>query len=203
MLQDFKIQLKENKSKDSQNVAQYILTYTVHGPKKDPKSQSRENSYEIISALKSDNDVIIEINSSLLNMAGNQKKQEYVFKLLESIKALGLEYRYRKMNVAAPSSMFSLVLGKKNIDEHEVLVYVSKDIWKTNEFQNIMPAFGAKYNVYDGSLGADECLDNMYRLTDDEKLDFFRIILYDPGVYNQMAFNSRHLGLEDGFRKGS
>jgi hypothetical protein len=195
MERDLKIQIKENKVKESLNFVQYILTYDTHGLKKENENLTRENSYRIISMLKSDNDVVIEVNSSLLNIRGAQK-QAYVFSLLDSLKSMGLDYRYRKMSSSSGQTILSFVIGKKE-DEHEIFIYVPDSVWRTSEFQDIMPAYGAKYYIYDGSLETNECLDNLYRITDEEKLDFFKITIFDPGILERMAINSKRLCLED------
>lgn len=194
MEQDLKIKLFENKNRDTVEIAPYILTYEP------PKPNGRENSrrkivYDIISLLKSENEIIIEVNTSLMSIKSGDKK-EYVFGLIDRLKSQGLNYMYRKTPSTTKRSIFSFLFGGSE-EVHEVILHVPESMWRTQELKDLLPVFGAKYYIFGENSEANAHLENMYRMTDEDKINFFKLIVFDPGVLDRMSINTRHLSLQD------
>jgi len=187
-----KLKIRENKTDGGLNFARFALTYKVP----DTQEQCRQNSFNIISLLKSGNDVIIEINSSLFNVSEN-RREEIVMGFIDDIRSLGLEYRYRKVAATGSQSFLSALFGKKNNQAHEVLVYVPHNVWQQESFKSAIPLYGARYYVVNGSLEAGKALEDMYRMMDFEKLQFFKLVVFDAGLLGSMGINSQTLQMED------
>lgn len=191
VLENKNIKLKQVNTDASLESAQISLTYKQQGS----EEKARESSYEILSALKSDNDVIIELNSTLFNLP-DKEKDSYFRKFVETIRSLDLEYRYRKVSVNT-QSIFSFLFGQKTVQAHEILVYVPHEVWLTETFRSILPIYGARYYVTKEAAEADEILEEMYRMMDFDKLDFFKLIIFDAGTLSSMGINSSSLTIED------
>lgn len=190
-----KIKLTENKTNGSLDYARFSLSY---GPSLPPlsKEDPREESYKLLTLLKGDGDVIIEVNSLYLNIP-EVKREPIVMEFLDHIKSLGLEYRYRKFTAERNQGLLAKLFGAKKIEAHELFVHVPHETWQKEEFKSILPIHGARYYMAKGSCGPAEALDGMYRMTDEEKLDFYELIVFDIGILGTMGINSGKLELGD------
>lgn len=187
-----KLKIRENKTDGSLNFARFALTYKVP----ETLDQSRQNSFEILSLLKCDKDVIIEINSSLFSVPENRREM-IVMDFIDNIRSLGLEYRYRKVAATGSQSILTLLFGKKNNQAHEVLVYVPHNVWVQESFKSALPLNGARYFVVNESLDAAKALEDMDRMMDYEKIRFFPMVIFDAGMLGSMGINSQTLQMSD------
>ena len=187
-----RIKLRENKTDGSLGFARYSITVGVPAS----EEQCRQTSFDILSALKQDSDAIMEINSSLFNMNKNER-DEIALLLLEDLKDLGLHYRYRKVSSVASPSFFSMLLGKKESQAHEFLVYIPDTVWQSENFKSLMPAYGARYYFLKESTDSGKVFDDMYRMLDSEKLNYFRLIVFDSGMLGSMGINTNSMDVKD------
>lgn len=189
------ISLRKNKDNSNLSSAQFSLTYQQHKLKSDQKKQS----YEIISALKGNQDVIIEMNSSLFSV--HNEKDSYVKKFINSIRELDLDYRYSKVPAKSSQSILSKLMGKgDNQHAHEILTFVPHNIWSTEDFQKIIPLCGIRYYITKDTaedIKGEELLDKMSRMMDNEKLDYFKFTVFDGGQLGNMGINSKDLSIND------
>jgi hypothetical protein len=190
-LKDLKIRLKQVSNELSLNSAQYALTYRSSGS----EETARESSYQILSTLKDDHDLIIEINSAYFNLS-NKKKEEYFHDFVNGIRTLDLVYKYRKVSVNSSSS-FAFLFGNKTTQAHEIMIYVPNKVWLTEEFRSLSPIYNARYYITENNTQADEILEKMYQMMDTEKLEFFPLIIFDGGILSNMGINSKTYTLED------
>lgn len=172
--------------------AQFRLAYNSQGL----EYNIRHASYIILSSLKSDNDLIIEINSSLFSMS-ESKKEPFIKNLLESAKSLGLYYQYKKVPAYAKQNIFSLFFNKNVSHAYEVFIYVPHKIWSTDEFSNFLHLCCARYYITKESVEASTIIDNMQQMTDNEKLDFFKLIVFNNVTYGGMGINTHSLSIPD------
>jgi hypothetical protein len=191
-----KIKIRENKAVRGLEGARFALSYGM------PTSMSsveyiRESSYEILSSLKSDSDVLIEINSSLFNIPRNQR-DSFVTRFIDTIRDLGLEFRYRKVPSADRPSLLSIIFGKKGDNQaHEVVAYVPNNVWQQDNFKSVFPLCGARYYVIDEELEPSKTLDDVCNMLDSEKLERFKLIIFDSGLLGSMGINSLRLEMKD------
>lgn len=193
--ESYSIKLKKNKNDSNLDSAQFSLSYKQHKTKADIKKQS----YEIISALKGDNNLIIEMNSSLFS--ARVDKDSHVKKFVNSIRDLNLDYRYNKVPAkGSPSFLSKIFGGDDNEYAHEILAFVPHNIWSTEDFENIIPLCGIRYYITKRTaldIGGEELLNEMSRMMDSEKLNYFKFIIFDGGRLANMGINSDHLSIND------
>lgn len=150
-------------------------------------------SYNIISALKENNDVIIEVNSSYaFNSTSETKISPDDF--LREIRRLNLKYFCKDIYYAKSQGFLFTLLNKDKEEKGlEILVYVPNEVWQSPEFYKLLPDSGVRYYIVDGSADSSSVFDDMNRLQEEDKINFFRLILFDISYYNHMGIVSRKL----------
>ncbi|HHW48042.1 MAG TPA: hypothetical protein GXX14_05420 [Clostridiaceae bacterium] len=187
------IKFKVNKVSNDTDLPQYSVSYMS----KSTKTDNRKTSFELISALKGDSDVVLEVNTSLFNVP-QLPEDKFVAGFLEDIRRIGFDYLYRKVPASSKSFFSQLLgLGKKNAQAHEILVYIPDESWKKGELYNIIPAYGVKYYITKDNSQGRQAMDDIYLLTDDERLDTFKLIIFDISYFAQMGITSRSLTADD------
>lgn len=191
-----KFKLKENKSGGDLSAPKYMVSFNQLGK----EVENKENSYQIISALKQDNDVFIEINSSMLNLTKNMR-EDCALTFLKAVRAAGLDYRYRKVDAAGGKSLLSQLFsfGGKQSQAHDVLVYVPDEVWKSGDFQKYLPTSGVKYLVCKDKMDGIKVLDDMYngQILDDEILDMFKFMIFDCNNFGQMGIYTNSVSMQE------
>lgn len=188
-----KIKLKQNKPDGSLVSPDFSISFKQSVSEK----ENRQNSYDILSVLKGNNDVVIEANSSLFNLPASQRESS-AMDFLDTIRALGLDYRYRKTASSSAPSFLSQLFGmNKNSSAHEILAYVPHSVWKTEDFCKAIPVFGARYYITDGPAESSKLLDDMSKMLDEEKRDFFKLIVFDASSFSYMGVYTKRLTYED------
>jgi len=187
---DYKLKLIKNTNRNDINAPQYSLIYPQ--PK---KGSDIKISYEIISLLKENNDIIIEVDTSLIVQSKSNRFNYEDF--ISDIKKLNLQYSYRKTQ-AQRQDIFSALFGlKRTEDEHVITVYVPDSVWKGEEFKKIIPDCGVRYYIMNGSDEARKILDSMINMIDKEKNDYFQYLIYDASDFCQMGISSNYHGYDD------
>jgi hypothetical protein len=75
-----------------------------------------------------------------------KKRDSYIFKFIEDVKALGLEYRCSKVASVSSPSLLNL-FGNKTTQEQVVVTYITNEIWSKIEMKNLISFYGARYIV--------------------------------------------------------
>lgn len=182
------IKLKDNKIRGRLDTAQYTLTYR---PEKG-RRESAAVSHAILSALKGEGDVLLEINTSLMYDPG-MPHEDLIYKCIDAAKRLELEYRYSKVPSSSRPSLFERFLTKKPGDAHDLLVRIPAQSWEDEGLLDLILAYGARYYMGWDSSGSENPLDSCLNMMDREKLDRFRIIAFDIGIMGHMGINSAAL----------
>lgn len=188
------LKLKENKSDWGLDTPRYMITYKV----KSFAEEVRKNSFEIISALKGDNDVLIEFNSSLLML--NESDCEFcTANFIKAVKTMNLSYRYRKSAPIGKKSFISQLMNRKNKDAHEILVYIPNELWKQEGFYSILPIGGLRYYIINGPSDGNKILEDVFngQFMESEKIDFFNLIIFDCCSMGQMGIVSNHISFDE------
>ncbi|MBZ4666217.1 hypothetical protein [Mahella sp.] len=193
-----KISIKENKQGTSLEAPRFALSY---GQAADVDIENRRLiSFKILSALKGEsNDVILEIDSSLLN-APRQHRADIALDFVRAVRSAGIDFRYDKN--AERVSFFSQLfrIGDTGYSfHHRVLAYIPQSIWTSEGFINILPAEGVRYYITQPTVQSSKLLDDMHHgyILDDEKLDIFDLIVFDCCVFGQMGIYTKRLSLDD------
>lgn len=193
ILPKLKIKIKENKNGGSLDRPRYSLSY---GPCSGD-GEIREACYEILSALKEDRDSLLEVNSSLSSIPLSQRESA-VAQFVEGLRALGIEYRCRKVPSSTAPSLFSTFVnrGKAPLVQ-EVIAYIPASIWTSRAFYDILPLFGARYYVLPEAREPQDALDSMNQLLDEEKVEPFDLVVFDSGILGNMGISSSRLKAEE------
>jgi len=184
-----KFKLIKNTCKDNPNTPQYSLIYSQK------KESDLKTSYEIISLLKENNDIIIEVDTSLIIQSKSNKFNYEDF--ISDIKKMNLQYSYRKTQSQKQDILSALFGFKRNVDEHIITVYVPDSVWREEEFRKIIPDCGIRYYIMKGSDDARKVLDNMNNMIDKEKNNYFLYLIYDASEFCQMGISSNYYGYDD------
>lgn len=191
-LQGKLLKLKDNKIRDRLDSAQYILTY-----KQDRNlSNSAMISHAILSALTAEDEILLELNSSLFYVSDKQK-EELIYQCLETAKKIGLEHRYRKVPSSGNPSLFKKLLNNDREKAHELIVQIPAEIWKDERVLGLILPYGARYYFTDKPSGNTNLLDTFSNMTDKDKLEHFRLIVFDMGVLGHMGINSALMGPDE------
>jgi hypothetical protein len=194
-VENLNIKLKANKSSGNMSYPDYSLTFRQSGS----ELEERKNSYSILSALKGRSDVLVEINSSLLILPVEQREAQ-TLGFLDIVRALGLDYRYRKVSSGIIQSFISALFGSKNSAAHEVLACVPDEIWSMPDFYQTIPIYGARFYVPGINESSGQLLDEMQQLPDSEKASKSKLIVFSAGFLGRMVITSKVLS-EDNLRQ--
>lgn len=190
------IKFKKNKASRDLNMPQYTISYATKDAHTDSSNASLF-SYKIISALKGSNGVVLEVNSSMFSIS-NSERDKIAFDFLKAIRYLGIDFSYHK--VSSPSKSFvSLIRGKKEEETHEILAYIPDEVWKKQEFFDIIPKFGVRYYITKDNEEDDgkKLIENMNNYLDEEKLEKFKLIIFDVVTFSQMGLISNSLSADE------
>lgn len=181
MDKNIKAKVSDNTHKKDYEVSKLSISYSAR------KIDNSQASYEIISALKADDNIIIELNSSLLNLS--QKDNMMLFtELIDSLEAIGIEYRNKKISVSAKRSLFSIAIEGKKIEGFELFAFIPHEIWCDQEFRKIIPNVGVKYYLPKSS--SENNLDAFVNLGENEKLELCRMVIFDNILFGSMGINT-------------
>jgi len=123
-IKNSEIKLTKNKhSTRESNSPQYTLSYPIFNDEK-----ARNIAHKIISALKSDCEIVMEISSSML-IISPASRENYAMKFLDIARNMNLDHIYRKVPSSEGNPLLSLILGRKNTSfAHEILIRVPNDV---------------------------------------------------------------------------
>lgn len=187
-----KIKISEKKTDGNINAPRFTLTLDQKGT----DEQKRNDSYAVLSKLAGNSDVIVGLDSSLQNLP-SEKREAYAEKFLGSVRELGLEYKCGKIASSATPSFFSFLFGTRNQQAQEILVYVPNEVWGTEEFKKIIPLYGARYFIAKGKEEGPKLLDDLQKMLDREKIEYFKLVVFSAVVYASMGIMSNTLSLTD------
>lgn len=176
-----KTRITQNTSFKGNGTSQLSLSYTTK------KLDNSQASYEIISSLKADDNIIIEVTSALLNLNENETKV-LESQLIDSFEEIGLDYRKKKISVNAKRTLFSIVMEGKKRAGFELLAYIPNDIWCSDEFKKIIPNIGVRY--YLPKADTEINLDSFTNLEEEERSELCRMVIFDHIILGSMGINT-------------
>lgn len=193
--EEFKLKIKENKVKGDAHAPRFIVNYTES---KSNSVGSRNISYEILTRLNENNDIFIEVNSSLINIPESQRENE-VIEFIKSIKDMNLKYRYRKLPSSKSGNVFSKLVNRASNSDHEVLVHIPKDVWVQDYLKTKLLKNGCRYYLLKKDVDPSNILDDMFngQLLDEDKNKLFKYIIFDCSNLCQMGIIENGVTLEE------
>lgn len=182
----FKV-LNNYNNKDS-DVSKFSIAYSARN------IDMSQVSYEIISALKSEGDIIFEVNSSLLNSSDNNNKT-IISSLIDSLERMGIEYQDKRKKIDAKRAIFSIQLQGKKIEGYEVFALIPHNIWCDQEFRKIIPKIGVRYYLL--KTGSENDLDTFTKLDEDVRIDLCSMVIFDHILLGSMGINTTIMKKDD------
>ncbi len=187
------IKIKDNKNENSMDSARFTLNYNQPG---NPQ-EAQLFAYKLLSLLKGGSDVVMELNSDLF-VANDKPQGDIIQFYVDYAKRLGLNYRYRKLPSASNKSIFSRLLSpSKKQEAHELVIHVPAGIWEGEGFYEYINIYGARYYFTRSPEAQGDLPDEMSKMTDSDKFDFFKMVVFDLSIMGNMGINSRVLELND------
>jgi hypothetical protein len=169
MNKPLKIKLSEN-AKGKGSVSDFSVSYSSK------KMDSKRVSYKIISALKGDGDIIIEIDSSLLIIDENEKdilKQQ----LTDAFGNMGLTFINKKNTYEKKRSILSLNIESKRVEGYKIYIYTTDSVWNNQEFIELLPESGVRYYISEQLSGS--ALNDFTAMDEEERFGICDMVIFD------------------------
>jgi hypothetical protein len=186
------IRIKENKSGGTLSIPRYTLSVEQKGT----NEEIRHANYEVLTKLVGDSDVIVDLDSSLLNIPIS-KREDYAREFMENVKQLGVEYKRYKVAASSKPSLLSFVLPGRHDEAMDILTYVPNEVWRKDSFEKIFPVNGVRCHILKSKADADEILDRLHHMFDDEKLDLIKASVFCAICFNSMGITTEQMDLPD------
>jgi hypothetical protein len=191
--------IKENKAGNGLESPSFFIDYD----RKRPAAENRAVSYQILSLLKQDADLVIKLDSSLLNLPLKQR-EGMILDLIEELKLKGLEYRYRRyLGPPSPNLWNQLLPFRKEEYRHEVIIYLPDQVWRQQNSLDsaLMRAlgYGTYYYVCKPSHQGPEIVDAYFngQISPRNQNEFFTLGVFDWTDFCQMGLFAGSLSLTD------
>ena len=167
----YKIKLRRNKDA-GKGFYQYSLTY------KKGTGHTSQVSYDILSAIAGDSDLLIELNTDLF-YGVSPEPDKYAEKFLKDVQSLNLEYISRKVPSQYPVTVLGVTIRRRdNMQAYEIAAYVPNVIWKNASFKDVLPACGARYYIARETMDAKAVVNNLPDLSEEQKISMFRLVVF-------------------------
>lgn len=183
-----KIKISDNTNKKTSGMADFSISYSSR------KIDNAIISYEIISTLKAEDNIIIGINSSLLSLSENEKRT-LNSQLRDSLERMGIKFIDKKTSVMASRSILSITVQSKKVEGFELFIYVPHDVWCEQELMKIIPKVGVSYYILKPNNESN--LETFIKYDEDEKLEQCKMVIFDHILLGSMGINTSILKKDD------
>lgn len=184
---DGKIKIRELNSVPSLDSPNFVLTLEQGRS----KESSISNYYDAITRLVGNDDVVLGLDTTLMNLPGS-RRESYFLQCLEAVRKLGLEYRCFESNSDSDQSLLSFLFKKKSAKKQEMLAYIPNEIWKQDEFKQSLPLYGARYYITKDNSDGIQALEKIFKMIDAEKMDYFKMIAFGSAFINSIGICSKY-----------
>jgi hypothetical protein len=187
MSKNIKIKISDiSNKKDS--VSKFTMSYSAKN------MDNSQISYEIVSSLKAENDIIIEINCSFLKLSEKESKL-LLSRLINAFDNFGVLYKKRKILVHSRRTMLSISLKSEVIEGFEIFAVIPNEIWKNELFKSIIPNMGVRYYMPISTQNID--LDEFIDLEEDDRISQCNLVIFDYILSGTMGINTCRMKKED------
>lgn len=181
MKENIKLKISDITEDKNSNISKFSIAYSAK------KMDNSQVSYQIISTLKAQTNIIIEVNSSLIN-ASEYDIKYLLTELIEAFDTLGLQYVKKKISVSAKRTILSIARESKQVEGFECYVLIPDEIWRDPKIQEIIPNVGIRY--YLPKTNFDDNLGNFMNLDDEEKYNLCKMVIFDHIYLGSMGINT-------------
>ncbi len=183
-----KIKLSNITNKNNTGVSSFSLVYSGK------KLENPEVSYQIISALKTETFLLLELNSTLLNM-GTNDKMILSSEFKENLRNLGIEFISKKIMDNEKRRVLSISLEGKKVEGFEIYALIPNEIWCEQDFKKAIPQGGVRY--YLPFENSESNLTAFVDLDEEEKLKLSKMVIFDHILLASMGITTTHLSKTD------
>ncbi len=184
---DGKIRIHEMKPASSLDSPNFVMTFNH----RKSKGNQMADHYEAITRLIGNNDLVISLDTSLMNLPSS-KREQYYLSFLEAVRGLNLEYRCFETTSDSRQSFLASIFKKKNTKKQEMLAYVANEIWMQGALEQSFPLYGARYFITKDNSDDAQVIEKMLRMIDAEKLDYFQVIAFDAVFIDSIGICSKY-----------
>ncbi len=178
MEKSIKIKLSENK-KVKGALSDYTIAYSSK------KLNNKSVSNRIISALKGNDNIFIEIDSSLITL--DEDKKDYLRnRLSETFEHMGLAFIEEKISYDKKRSFLSVPMESKKVEGYKIYLFADGDSWKNNEFIEVIPEHGVRYYITE----IINDLSTFIEMDEEERLDKCGMVIFDHIVLGSMGIST-------------
>ncbi len=188
MDKQIKLKLSNITNKNNSDVSSFSLIYS--GKKLDKP----EVSYQIISALKAETFLFLELNSTLLNM-GTNDKMVLASKFREELQNFGIQFISKKITDNEKRRVLSIALEGRKVEGYEIYALIPNEIWCDPEFKKVIPEVGIRY--YLPFENSESNLSAFVDLDEEEKLKISKMVIFDHALLASMGITTTHLAKTD------
>lgn len=187
--------IKENKDRNGPDSPHFFVDYDRRGK----TAENQTVSYQLISRLKRDAALVIKLDSSSFNLPMKQR-DDLIFELIEEVKSMGLEYRYRKyLGPPAPNLWNQLLMFRKEESHHEIIIFIPELIWvRLSSLDSALCSslgYGTFYYICKDPGQGSEILDAFFqgRISTVNQSEYFTLSIFDWIRFGQMGlFTDSH-----------
>ncbi len=180
-----KIVLIENKSTEPR----FSLSYRRGAFDK----KSIKLSYDIINCLVKDQDLLLEIDSSLFSLFDPGDKEKIIEEILAKLEEMKLDYRYRKNSHPKEKKYFGFsISSSQTVTEHVLIIYIPNNIWAGDGFWELLPEYGVTYHILNRGINGLKLLDDIHagRLLDKDLREYYESSIFDCFSFGQMGIDT-------------
>ena len=133
--------------------------------------ENRELSYQILSAFKQEQIVLLEIDSSLFLMSKPQESEIQIEALIKDLSQLGIQYQRQTFQFNQPRGLLGSLGIHKTTPGHRIFALIDNETWRKNEFKSYLPENGARYYICKDAIDEQKVFEDLSssRLTDAHK----------------------------------
>ncbi|PYG88807.1 hypothetical protein LY28_01167 [Ruminiclostridium sufflavum DSM 19573] len=180
MDKNFKIKVSDISGKKD-SVSKFSIQYS---------SKNAENSkisYQIMSALKTNERIIMEVSSSIMKLSQSENKKLFS-RIMEDLDKWGIQYKKKKISVYNKISIMSISLKSEAIEGYELLAAIPDEVWRNEEFRRILPNTGVRY--YLSERGEEIDLETFMDLDEEEQIKLCSMVIFDYILLGSMGINT-------------
>ncbi|WP_024833674.1 hypothetical protein [Ruminiclostridium josui] len=178
MDKSIKLKISENK-KVKGAISDFTISYSSK------KTDNKSVSNKIISALKGNENIIVEIDSSLMTL-DEDKKIYLLGRLTAALENLNMNYIVNKVHYDKKRSFLSVPIESKKVEGLKIYILADENIWRNEQFTEMIPEYGVRYYI---SRGFSD-LETFSKEDEEERSNKCSMVIFDHIMLGSMGINT-------------
>jgi hypothetical protein len=179
------IVIKESKNPE---IANYFIAYGFNN------KNSSVKSYQILSLLKKQQDIMMEFDSTLVNLPTVPEIESAALKLLKNLQEAGVELRHQQSEAKDSRGLLGIFNINRKYTAHRILAYIPDKMWSEDSFQKLIPRYGVRYYICKEGADGQQAMEDIYagKIGEEAKKELFSFIIYDCIEFGQMGVQTAY-----------